>query len=414
MAAERGERPRTFEPVVRDLGRAPRALDQRLSLLEQVERLLASPELDVDVRRASRSPGRSRGHPRSRAGSRASSRHRSRPPQAAPVRPAGATATSTDAPARRDLSRRGPARARARRRARPRRNPSCRSAHTRASRRSGHTGGRRSTVRTSPRSARAGRARGRDRRPPRRRGQGSPRLPAGRRHRLRSPRPPAEQLHGIGEPALAERDVPETRKRLRAPRGGATRVVERLRVEPAGGADVVEAERDLGIDERRAGDHAGVHPRREEVRIHAETLPELAQKLNRRDPLAELEPRDVRRRAGIPGELLLRQPRALARLSETVPDSLRIVDVTCLLLLQALYSWPVRARTVRNNRTKGWSGNEASPPDAAHCGRNDGRLPGQSSLGPVAGITAVVAGSAPATTGNTADPSNEGRAPTYK
>ncbi len=130
-------------------------------------------------------------------------------------------------------------------------------------------------------------------------------------------------------------------------------VSERALVERARRLDVVEPERDLGVDKAGVGVRLDPAPGREVVGADAQPASELAQQLDRRDALAELEPRDVRRSARVACQGALTQTGLLTSLSEPLADRVRVVVVLCLLFCHAVYSWSVRARTVPQFNTKG-------------------------------------------------------------
>src|SRR5581483_8074309 len=86
---------------------------------------------------------------------------------------------------------------------------------------------------------------------------------------------------------------------------------------------LAEAQRDLRLDERDVLVRRRLHSRREPLRSDVQTRRELVDHLQRGDARAGLQPRDVGGRASGERELALREPRAQARLAETLADSLR-------------------------------------------------------------------------------------------
>src|SRR6185503_10011628 len=91
------------------------------------------------------------------------------------------------------------------------------------------------------------------------------------------------------------------------PLAGVRRVHRGLGVELVRALDVVEAQRDLGLER---GEVLGLRllARGEVVLGHAEAPAELPEELERGDPVARLDPRDIRRRAARERELALAQP----------------------------------------------------------------------------------------------------------
>jgi hypothetical protein len=104
-------------------------------------------------------------------------------------------------------------------------------------------------------------------------------------------------------------------------------LVEQLRVEVVGRLEVVEAQRDFGL-QGLAVARLGVRPGGEIVLGDAEPPPELAEELEGRDPVAGLDPRDVRRRAARESQLSLAEPGGFPRGSKAVSYRPWIVDVS--------------------------------------------------------------------------------------
>jgi hypothetical protein len=136
-----------------------------------------------------------------------------------------------------------------------------------------------------------------------------------------------EELDRVARPPLVERDLAEPGERLR-PLRGRDRSGERLLVEPPCAFEIVETKRELRVEEPGRlclrGDGAG----RKVVRADAEPAAEPAQKLERRRPPADLEPRDVGTRATADrGEPRLREAGALTSFAKSPPRSHRVVDM---------------------------------------------------------------------------------------
>ena len=126
---------------------------------------------------------------------------------------------------------------------------------------------------------------------------------------------PAHRLAGV---PLAERELAEPRERP-GPLVGVGALLERRLEHLPRLVGLVEAQRELCVHEPRRG----VVPLRaggEVVLADAETPAHLAQELEGRDPVARLDPRDVRGRAARKRELALAQAGALTGLSQPLTD----------------------------------------------------------------------------------------------
>jgi hypothetical protein len=143
---------------------------------------------------------------------------------------------------------------------------------------------------------------------------------------------------GRGGPEQGQRLLEEADRAARVPAAegelaesgerGAAIVLERILEEPLGGLEIVEPERDLGVEEcGLPGDRPVLAPGREVVRADAEALAELAQDLERRNPVAGLDPRDVGGGAALERELALVQARALPRFPEPRADLGGAIDM---------------------------------------------------------------------------------------
>ena len=136
-----------------------------------------------------------------------------------------------------------------------------------------------------------------------------------------------EELDRASRVAVPEGELSEPREGFRA-LGRSAGVVQGLLEEPLGALHVVEPERDLCLDERSAAHGLdSLDARREVVLGHAETPAELAEELQRRNPVAGLDPRDVRGRAAREGEAALAEAYALARFLQPPSDGGGIIDV---------------------------------------------------------------------------------------
>ena len=105
--------------------------------------------------------------------------------------------------------------------------------------------------------------------------------------------------------------------------------IERRREESLGLQRVAEPERDLRV-QQRVGRRSGKTGCKL-VGVGAETAPEPAEELERRDALSFLEPRHVRRRADAARERTLAQSCPFSRLTEPPGQSRRRVDMVRLL-----------------------------------------------------------------------------------
>ena len=142
------------------------------------------------------------------------------------------------------------------------------------------------------------------------------RATAARPRRRRTARAPARAARRRAAARLARRRSDRAR-RVRAPARRSSRRVERLGVELLGGVDLVEPERDLGVEQRPIlGQDVPVEARREPVLADTEPPTHLAEQLQRRNPLAGLDARDVRGRAALERELALAQSGALTRVPQ--------------------------------------------------------------------------------------------------
>ena len=136
-----------------------------------------------------------------------------------------------------------------------------------------------------------------------------------------------EGLNGAARLTAFERNLSEACKRSRALVVGRG-CVECLVVELLGGIELAEAKCDLGIEQRPVlRQEVAVEPGRKPVLAHSEAPAHLAEELERRDPLAGLDPRDIGGRAAFEGELALAQACALARISEPAAHLSRVVDM---------------------------------------------------------------------------------------
>src|SRR2546423_322063 len=127
-------------------------------------------------------------------------------------------------------------------------------------------------------------------------------------------------------------DVARTKRELREPpeRPAARNVVvcalESLCVEVLRDLDLVEAKRDLRLEQRIAG--LGLRAADQKFLARCEPLRELAEELQRRDPLAALDARDIDGAAARERELPLAQPRLLASRLQAGSECDRVIDVS--------------------------------------------------------------------------------------
>jgi hypothetical protein len=139
-----------------------------------------------------------------------------------------------------------------------------------------------------------------------------------------------EPLDRLGGPAGPERSQPQPQRgpltRRVRPLAGAQRLVDLDRA-----VRIAEPHLQLGVDQVQ------VRPARgsvgQIVHVDLEAVGELAQDLERGNPLSGLDARDVRGRAALEGQLALTQPRSLARRAHASADSCGIIDVG---------AWPLR------------------------------------------------------------------------
>ena len=136
-----------------------------------------------------------------------------------------------------------------------------------------------------------------------------------------------QQLDRVAGPALVQRDLAEAGQRLRAlgvdDRAGARGLVQLVR-----SREVVEAQRQLRLEERRGAGLGSDGAGREIVGVDAEAPAEPAQELQGGRAVAGLDARDVRTRTPADGgECRLAQAGALARSTQSPPDRYWVVDV---------------------------------------------------------------------------------------
>ena len=98
-------------------------------------------------------------------------------------------------------------------------------------------------------------------------------------------------------------------------------------VEPLRVVGVAEAQRQLGVEQTRVVGRRAILTGGEIVLADAEPAAELAQELQRRDAVAGLDARDVRRRAAREGEIALGEACALARGAQPLAYRDRVVDM---------------------------------------------------------------------------------------
>ena len=105
-------------------------------------------------------------------------------------------------------------------------------------------------------------------------------------------------------------------------------LLEDLRVELLGAAEIVEPERDLRLQQPASRLRGAVlGPGGEPVLGHAEAVAELPEQLKRGDPVAGLDAGDVRGRAPGEGELALAQSGPLAGGAEAPAHRRWVIDV---------------------------------------------------------------------------------------
>jgi hypothetical protein len=90
---------------------------------------------------------------------------------------------------------------------------------------------------------------------------------------------------------------------------------------------LVEPHRDLGL-EQAGGLVAPLHAGGQIVLADAKPPAHLSQELQRGDPVARLDPRDIRGRAAGERELALTQTGSLARLPEATADRYRVINMS--------------------------------------------------------------------------------------
>ena len=103
-------------------------------------------------------------------------------------------------------------------------------------------------------------------------------------------------------------------------------LLEHPRVQALGELELVQPERDLGLEDGAVA-LTGVDAGGEVVLRDAEPAAQLTQELERGNPVARLDPRDVGGRAAGEGELALAEPGGLACGAEAVADGARVVYV---------------------------------------------------------------------------------------
>ena len=126
--------------------------------------------------------------------------------------------------------------------------------------------------------------------------------------------------------AAAERDLTQSGEPFGAE--SRRRALEKRRVEALGLVELVQAERNLGLDENAASVPAHVGAGRQVVLGNAEPAAELAQQLEGGDAVARLDARDVRGRAAREGELALAEACLLAGELESLAYSGGAVDMS--------------------------------------------------------------------------------------
>jgi hypothetical protein len=142
---------------------------------------------------------------------------------------------------------------------------------------------------------------------------------------------PLEALDRLARPAAAVRHLAEALVRLR-PREVGARVLEHRREEALRQVELLQAERDLGLEEGPARLEAAVlRPGGEPVLGDPEPPAELAEELERRDAVTRLDAGDVGGRAAGKGQLPLAQPGLLARRAKAQADRAGVIDVCRLL-----------------------------------------------------------------------------------
>src|SRR5581483_10683810 len=148
-----------------------------------------------------------------------------------------------------------------------------------------------------------------------------------------------QKLDRLASPAQLEHGAPEPFERF-----GTRRPVpadfDDLAVERLGAPDLPEPQRDLGVDELRR-DVGGADLAREIRLAHTETTGELAQDLERRNPVARLDPGDVRGRATRECELRLVETRLLTSRLQSPRQAGRIAHVQRWNAWQATPPLPV-------------------------------------------------------------------------
>jgi hypothetical protein len=138
-----------------------------------------------------------------------------------------------------------------------------------------------------------------------------------------------ESAHRLTGIPLAERELPEPRE-CPGPLVGVGALLERGLEHRPRLVALVEPERELCVHE--AGRCVvALRTGGEVVLAHTEAPAHLAQELERRNPVARLDPRDVRGRAPGEGELALAETRTLAGLPQSLPDRRRVVYMSRFL-----------------------------------------------------------------------------------
>jgi hypothetical protein len=156
-----------------------------------------------------------------------------------------------------------------------------------------------------------------------------------------------EALDGPARVAAAEGELPEPLEGAAAQARVLGRA-ERLLEERAGGVEVVEAQRELGLGEEivLAPDPFGA--RCQELARYPEPLAEELEHLERRRAHARLDPGDVGRRAAGKRQLALAQADFLACALDALAYGTWVVDMCCLFPRQvasrSIYSAGLRAR----------------------------------------------------------------------